>query len=367
MGVKRKLKVNEYGVFRGRKMIAGRTEEEIYKLFDMPFIEPELREDRGELQAAVKGRLPRLIQLGDIKGDLHSHTKETDGHYTAVEMAEAAKKLGYEYLAVSDHSKRVTMAHGLDAKRLAKAVKDIDKLNARLKGITLLKSIECDILVDGSLDLPDDILRELDLVLCSIHYNFNLSKEKQTERVLRVLDNRLVNIFCHPSGRLINERPAYEIDLEKVMKAAVARGCYLELNGHPDRLQPRRRPLSDGQRDGSEDRHFNRRPQPGRPGPDEVRDRSGAARLARAGRCHQHAEPGGAAQAPQEDVGGSSSHEPVAHVAPSSVSIWKVEWRTLKREEMASWARRSTPFVSHPDRTFRWALSETNPEVMVQT
>ena len=236
MGVKRKLKVNEYGVFRGRKMIAGRTEEEIYKLFDMPYIEPELREDRGELQAAVKGRLPRLIQLGDIKGDLHSHTKETDGHYTAVEMAEAAKKLGYEYLAISDHSKRVTMAHGLDAKRLAKAVKDIDKLNARLKGITLLKSIECDILVDGSLDLPDDILRELDLVLCSIHYNFNLSKEKQTERVLRALDNRLVNIFCHPSGRLINERPAYEIDLGKVMKAAVERGCHLELNAHPDRL-----------------------------------------------------------------------------------------------------------------------------------
>jgi len=236
MGVKRKLKVNEYGVFRGRKMIAGRTEEEIYKLFGMPYIEPELREDRGELQAAVKGRLPRLVRLADIKGDLHSHTKETDGHYTAAEMAEAAKRLGYEYLAVSDHSKRVTMAHGLDAKRLAKAVKDIDELNAKLKGITLLKSIECDILVDGSLDLPDDILRELDLVLCSIHYNFNLSKEKQTERVLRALDNRLVNIFCHPSGRLINERPAYEIDLEKVMKAAVARGCYLELNAHPDRL-----------------------------------------------------------------------------------------------------------------------------------
>jgi DNA polymerase (family 10) len=236
MGVKRKLKVNEYGVFRGKRMIAGRTEEEIYKLFGMPYIEPEMREDRGELQAALKGRLPRLVRLEDIRGDLHSHTKDTDGHYTAVEMAGAAKKLGYEYLAISDHSKRVTMAHGLDAKRLARSIKEIDKLNAKLKGITLLKSIECDILADGSLDLPDDILGELDLVLCSIHYNFNLSKEKQTERVLRALDNRRVNIFCHPSGRLINERPAYEIDMGKVMRAAVERGCYMELNSHPDRL-----------------------------------------------------------------------------------------------------------------------------------
>ncbi|MGZ5478885.1 MAG: DNA polymerase/3'-5' exonuclease PolX [Candidatus Aminicenantales bacterium] len=236
MGVKRKLKVNEYGVFRGKKMIAGRTEEEIYKLFGMPYIEPELREDRGELQAAAKGQLPHLIRLEDIKGDLHAHTKTTDGHFTAAEMAEAAKKLGYDYLAISDHSKRVTMAHGLDAKGLAKSIREIDKLNAKLKGITLLKSIECDILADGALDLPGSILRELDLVLCSIHYNFNLTKEKQTARVLRAIDNPFVNIFCHPSGRLINERPAYEIDLEKVMRAAVERGCYLELNAHPDRL-----------------------------------------------------------------------------------------------------------------------------------
>jgi DNA polymerase (family 10) len=235
-GVKRKLKVNEYGVFRGEKMIAGRTEEGIYKLFGMPYIEPELREDRGELQAALKGKLPRLVRLEDIKGDLHAHTKATDGRYTAEEMAAAAKKLGYDYLAITDHSKRVTMAHGLDAQRLAKSVREIDKLNAKLKGFTLLKSIELDILADGSLDLPDGILGQLDLVVCSIHYNFNLPKGKQTERVIRALDNPRVNIFAHPSGRLINERPAYEIDLEKVMKAAVERGCFLELNSHPDRL-----------------------------------------------------------------------------------------------------------------------------------
>ncbi|HOW85837.1 MAG TPA: DNA polymerase/3'-5' exonuclease PolX [Candidatus Aminicenantes bacterium] len=236
MGVKRKLKVNEYGVFRGKKMIAGRTEAEIYKLFGLPYIEPELREDRGEIQAALEGRLPRLVELRDIRGDLHSHTRATDGRYSAEEMAGAAKARGYEYLAVTDHSKRVTMAHGLDAARLAQSIREIDRINARLKGVTLLKSIECDILADGSLDLPDAILGELDLVVCSIHYNFNLSKDKQTERVIRALDNRRVNIFCHPTGRLINERPGYEIDLEKVMRAAVERGCFLELNAHPDRL-----------------------------------------------------------------------------------------------------------------------------------
>jgi DNA polymerase (family 10) len=236
MGVKKKLKINEYGVFRGRRRIAGRTEEEVYKQVGLPYIEPELREDRGELQAAAKGKLPHLITLKDIKGDLHAHTKETDGRYSASDMAEAATKRGYDYLAITDHSKHVTVARGMDAKRLAAEIRLIDKLNAKLKGITLLKSVELDILVDGSLDLPDQILKELDLVVCSVHYNFKLPKEKQTERVIRALDNRVVNVFCHPSGRLINERPPYEIDLEKVMKAAVERGCYLELNGHPDRL-----------------------------------------------------------------------------------------------------------------------------------
>jgi DNA polymerase (family 10) len=236
MGVKRKLKVNEYGVFRGKKMIAGRTEEEVYATVGLPYIEPELREDRGELQAAAKGRLPRLVRLEDLRGDLHSHTTESDGRYTAIEMAEAAKARGYEYLAVTDHSQHVTIAHGLDAKRLARAIKAIDKVNAKLKGFTLLKSIELDILVDGSLDLPDGILDELDLVVASVHYNFRLSREKQTERVLRAFDNPRVNIFGHPTGRLINERPPYEIDLEKVMRAAVERGCFLELNSHPDRL-----------------------------------------------------------------------------------------------------------------------------------
>jgi DNA polymerase (family 10) len=236
IAVKKKLKINEYGVFRGAKSVAGRTEAEVYATIGLPLIPPELRENRGEIEAAKKGALPHLIELKDLKGDLHSHTKTTDGRYTSAEMAQAAKERGYEYLAISDHSKHVTVARGMDAKGLARKVKEIDGLNKKLKGITLLKSVELDILVDGSLDLPDSILKELDFVICSIHYNFNLPKAKQTERVIKAMDNKYVNIFCHPTGRLINERPAYEIDLEKVIKAAKERGCYMELNAHPDRL-----------------------------------------------------------------------------------------------------------------------------------
>jgi DNA polymerase (family 10) len=202
----------------------------------LPYIEPELREDWGEVDAAQKGHLPELILLDDLRGDLHTHTKETDGHATLLEMAEAAEERGYDYVAVTEHSKRVTMARGLDAKRLSAQIKEIDRLNGKLKGIVLLKGIELDILEDGSLDLPDDILKELDLTVCSVHYNRKLSREKMTERVIRAMDNPYFNIFGHPTGRLINERPPYEIDLEHIMEAAGERGCFLEINAHPDRL-----------------------------------------------------------------------------------------------------------------------------------
>jgi DNA polymerase (family 10) len=231
-----KLKINEYGVFKGEKRVAGTTEKEVYKRIGLPYIEPELREDRGEIEAARQHRLPRLVSLADIRGDLHCHSTSTDGRYSLEEMAGAAKKLGYEYMAASDHSKHVTVAHGMDAKRLARQIKEIDRLNGKLKGLLVLKSIELDILEDGRLDLPDDILKELDLVNCSIHYKFNLPREKQTERVIKAMDNPYFNIFCHPSGRLINERRPYEVDLEKIMRAAKEKGCYLELNAHPDRL-----------------------------------------------------------------------------------------------------------------------------------
>ncbi len=236
LGVQKNLKINEYGVFKGKKRISGKTEQEVYDEIDLPFIEPELRENWGEVEAAKEGRLPKLIVLEDLKGDLHCHTKETDGHATLEELAEAAKEHGYRYLAVTDHSKKVTMAKGLDAKRLAKQIKAIERLNGKLKDIILLKGIEVDILEDGSLDLPDDILKELDLTVCSIHYNRNLSRKKMTERVIRAMDNPYFNIFAHPTGRLINERGPYDIDLERVMEAALERGCFLEINAYPDRL-----------------------------------------------------------------------------------------------------------------------------------
>jgi DNA polymerase (family 10) len=236
LGVKKKLKINEYGVFKGDKRIAGKSEKDVYDEVDLPFIDPELRENWGEVEAAQKGKLPDLVVLDDLRGDLHAHTKETDGHVDLQGMADAAKERGYDYLAVTDHSKRVTMAKGLDAKRLAKQIKEIDRLNGKLKGIVLLKGIELDILKDGSLDLPDDILKELDLTVCAVHYNRNLSKKDMTERIIRAMDNPHFNIFAHPTGRLINERDPYEIDLERIMKEAKERGCFLEINSHPDRL-----------------------------------------------------------------------------------------------------------------------------------
>lgn len=236
IGTKKGLKINEYGVFKGDERIAGKTEKEVYDQVGLPYIEPELRENRGEVEAAQKDELPNLLTLKDIRGDLHSHTKATDGHHSLEAMAKAAKEHGYEYLAVTDHSQKVTMAKGLDAKRLSEQIKAIDKLNEELEGIRILKGIEVDILEDGSLDLPDDILKELDLRVCSVHYKQNLSQQKQTERIIRAMDNPYFNILAHPTGRLINERKPMELNLEKIMEAAKDRGCHLEVNAHPDRL-----------------------------------------------------------------------------------------------------------------------------------
>jgi DNA polymerase (family X) len=236
LGVKKGLKINEYGVFKGEKRIAGKTEKEVYDQVELPYIEPELRENRGELEAAQKGKLPHLLKAGDLRGDLHVHTTATDGHASLQEIAEAAGDHGYEYVAVTDHSKKVTMAHGLDAGRLAAQLEEIDQLNSKLKNIVLLKGIEVDILKDGSLDLPDNILKELDVVVCSIHYHRKLSREKMTTRVLRAMDNPYFNIFGHPTGRLIGERDPYDIDLERIMEGAKNKGCFLEIKSHPDRL-----------------------------------------------------------------------------------------------------------------------------------
>ncbi len=236
LALRKDLKVNEYGVFKKDKRVAGKTEEEVFAKVGLPYIEPEMRENRGEIEAAQHGKLPDLVKVEDIRGDLQSHTTETDGKFSLEEMVDAAREKGYEYLAITDHSQRVTMAKGLDAKRLRKQMKAIDKLNGKQKGFLILKSVEVDILEDGTLDLPDDVLEDLDIVICSVHYNLNLSKSKMTDRVLRALDNPNVDIMAHPSGRIIGKREPYEIDMEKVMKAALDNGCYMEINAQPGRL-----------------------------------------------------------------------------------------------------------------------------------
>ncbi|MGA1843880.1 MAG: DNA polymerase/3'-5' exonuclease PolX [bacterium] len=236
IGVKKGLKINEYGIFKGKKRIAGKREEDVFVQVGLPFIPPELREGRGEVEAAREGRLPDLITLDHIKGDLHTHTNRTDGHFSLEEMVKAAKERGYEYMAITEHSKRVTMAHGLDKKALATQIKEIDALNGRQKAFFIVKGVEVDILEDGSLDLPDDILKELDLTVCSVHYNAKLSRQKQTKRIIRAMDNPYFTILGHPTGRLIKKRPPYEVDMEKIMQAAAERGCLLELNAHPVRL-----------------------------------------------------------------------------------------------------------------------------------
>jgi DNA polymerase (family 10) len=236
MGMAKGLKINEYGVFKGKRRIAGRTEREVFARVGLPYIEPELREGTGEIEAARAGRLPKLVTTKDIRGDLHVHSKATDGRASIEEMARAARARGHAYLAITDHSKRVAIAHGLDAKRLARQIAEIEALNARLRGIRILKSIEVDILPDGSLDLPDSILQELDLTVCSVHSRFDLPRERQTERIIRAMDNPNFNILGHPSGRLLGERPPYEVDMERVIRAARERDCFLEVNAQPQRL-----------------------------------------------------------------------------------------------------------------------------------
>ena len=232
------LKINEYGIFKeeSEKSIAGKTEDEVYHALDLPYIQPELRENRGEIEAAQNDNLPELIELQDLKGDLQMHSNYSDGGTTIKEMAQAARELGHEYIAITDHSQRVTIAGGLDADELAREIDEIDKINEGLKDFRILKSVEVDILEDGSLDLPISILKRLDLRVCCIHYKFNLPREKQMKRILTAMDNPYFNIFGHPTAREINKRPPIDVDMGKIMDAALERGCYLELNSAPKRL-----------------------------------------------------------------------------------------------------------------------------------
>lgn len=238
MALRAGLKINEYGVFQepGEKKIGGKREEDVYKALKMPFIPAELREDTGEIEAALEGRLPDLVALEDIKGDLHVHTKWSDGSHDLETMVQGAKKRGYQYIAITDHTKGLGVAHGLDEKRLAEEIKAIDEANKKLTGFRILKGTEVDIRSDGSLDLSDEALAGLDIVVASIHSGFKQPQEQITKRMLSAIRNPCVSIIAHPTGRIIGEREAYALDLEAVLKEAALYGVAMEINAYPLRL-----------------------------------------------------------------------------------------------------------------------------------
>jgi DNA polymerase (family 10) len=232
------LKINEYGVFRESdgKRIGGKQEGEIYKALGLPFIPPELREDGGEIEAAADGSLPRLVTLEEIRGDLHVHTNWSDGGHDLDVLVRAAKRKGYQYIAVTDHSKGLGVAHGLDERRLREQIAQIDEANRSLKGFRVLRGVEVDIRGDGILDLPDDLLGELDIVVASIHSGFRQSREKITARLLSAMRNPVVSVIAHPSGRLIGERDPYDVDMEAIFREAAVCGVAMEINAYPARL-----------------------------------------------------------------------------------------------------------------------------------
>ena len=229
-------KLNEYGLYKGTRRIAGKTEAEVYAKLGLDWIPPELRESRGEVALAHEHKLPQLVERSDIRGDLQMHTKETDGEATFEAMADACRALGYSYCAITDHSKRVTMALGLDPKRLRAQWKRIDEWNDAARAFTVLKSIELDILESGKLDLPDDVLAEADYVVATIHYGMTQSEKQITTRLLNAIRHPHVDAIGHPTGRLVGRREPYHLDFETIAKAAAEHGCLLEIDGHPERM-----------------------------------------------------------------------------------------------------------------------------------
>ncbi len=236
LGVKRRLKINEYGIFRGKRQIGGRTETEVFESVGLPWIPPELRENRGEIEAAQNGQLPKLVELRDIRGDLQMHTNATDGNNTLAEMVAGSAARGYEYIAITDHTKAVRVAGGLTKAGFHKQSRAIEALRKHVSKPVVLKGAEVDILEDGSLDLDDDTLAQFDIVVVAVHSRFNMSKTEMTRRIVRALQHPRVHILGHPTGRLIGKREPYPVDIAEVIKAARDYGVLLEINAQPDRL-----------------------------------------------------------------------------------------------------------------------------------
>ncbi len=234
------LKLNEYGVFRGGKRIAGRTEEDVYKAIGLPWIPPEIRENKGEIECALAGKLPKLIGYDEIRGDLHCHSNWDGGANSIEEMAKTAQEMGYEYIGISDHTKTLKIEHGLDEKKLLQQRKEIENLNQKLKEsnktFKILQGCEANILNDGKIDIKDEVLKKLDYTIAGIHSNFKMSKEKMTERIIRAMKNPYINIISHPTGRILKRRDEYQIDFGKILRAAKEFNVILEINSSPDRL-----------------------------------------------------------------------------------------------------------------------------------
>jgi DNA polymerase (family 10) len=249
LGVERGLRISEYGIFRvpkGKKAdevgveegerVGGAKEEDVFRAVNLDWIPPELREDRGEIQAAQKHKLPDLIVLEDVRGDLHLHSKWTDGNSTILEMVRACKEHGYQYCAITDHSKAVRVAGGLNAEDFKKQREEIEQAREKVRGITVFTGCEVDILPDGSLDLPDSVLEQLDVVVAAVHSKMDMNQSEMTKRVLKALANPAINILAHPTGRLINQREPFAIDLEEIFHAAKEKDVAVELNAQPDRF-----------------------------------------------------------------------------------------------------------------------------------
>jgi DNA polymerase (family 10) len=235
LGQQKGLKVNEYGIFRGDEIVAGDTEQSVFQAAGLPYIAPELREDRGEVEAALAGKLPALVQLSDLKGDLHCHTTASDGRATLRKMAEAARKMGLDYLAVTDHSGHL-YTEKTKTSALGRYIEAVRRLDQELSGFTLLVGLEVEILEDGRLGVPDEVLAELDLVVGAVHSHFDLPRQQQTSRLLRAMDHPHFSLLAHPTARQLSERPPMELEITRVVRHAKARGCFLEVNSQPKRL-----------------------------------------------------------------------------------------------------------------------------------